>query len=60
MKKLTDIATENTTEIANDKSVYDHNKKIVLNRRQAWEVFWKLYDLFESKSYFKKIKISIK
>lgn len=60
MKKLTGIATENTTEIANDKSVYDHNKKIVLNRHQAWEVFWKLYDLFESKSDFKKIKISIK
>lgn len=58
-KKLLDVATKKATDIANDKFVCQQNKKIVLNYKQAHQVFVKLCDLFDSGTDFKKLTIEV-
>lgn len=57
--ELLDFAVEKSKEISRDKSICDHNKKIVLNRVQARTVFNKLYDFFSTGKDFEKVVILI-
>lgn len=58
-KKLLDAAVKKATDVANNKSVYQQNKKIVLNYVQARQVFNKLYDLLDSGDDFEKVTIEV-
>ena len=56
---LVTCAVKKSTEIANDGTNRDKDKKIVLDRDQARTVFNKLYELFDSENDFKQVTIKI-